>query len=353
MALRTVLIVLAVAGALWLVWEVRTVILLVVFSLLFAYLLAPLVAFIQRRATFGRSRELSRGLAIAIAYLVFFGAVSISVASIAPRVFQQLSQAAKQAPARLESVSANGQPFRTLYGRLERIGVSPALIERAASTVLSGIESGAQRLGTAFVHLATYLPWLVLIPILAFFLLKDAEAFRQGALGLMPAGCARRHATVLVDRIDDALAAYMRAQLGGCLIVGLLVGIGLALLGVPYAAILGVAAGVAEFVPLVGPFVIAVVSAGVAVLHSPMLAVWVLVFLGVLRVLEDYIIYPRLIGSNMHLHPLAVILAVFAGAEIGGAVGVLLSVPALAIAAASWRYLTESTECWQRDAERL
>jgi len=99
--------------------------------------------------------------------------------------------------------------------------------------------------------------------------------------------------------------------------------------------------------------VIAVVSAGVAVLHSPMLAVWVLVFLGVLRVLEDYIIYPRLIGSNMHLHPLAVILAVFAGAEIGGAVGVLLSVPALAIAAASWRYLTESTECWQRDAERL
>jgi predicted PurR-regulated permease PerM len=80
----------------------------------------------------------------------------------------------------------------------------------------------------------------------------------------------------------------------------------------------------------------------VAAVHAPILALWVLLFLAVLRVLEDYVIYPRLIGSNIHLHPLAVILAVLAGAELGGAVGVILSVPALAIASATYRYFVES-----------
>lgn len=340
--LRTVLLVLAALGALWLVYRLGTIILLVIFSLLFAYLIAPLVAFIQRRVTFGRARELGPGSAIGIAYLVVFGAIALSVALLAPRLVDQVSNAARQAPQRLESAAASGTPFSALYHRLEQLGLSPAILQRGVSTITSAIDSGARALGTASVHLATYLPWLIVIPIVAFFLLKDAANFRRGALGLVPAGRTRAHAEALLDRIDAALAAYIRAQLVACLIVGAIVGVGFTLLRVPYGAILGIAAGVAEFLPLVGPLVIAVVSAAVAAFHSPMLALWVLVFLGVLRVLEDYVIYPRLIGSNIHLHPLAVILAVLAGAELGGVVGVILSVPALAIAAATYHYFAET-----------
>jgi len=340
--LRTVLLVLAALGALWIVYKLGTIILLVIFSLLFAYLIAPLVAFIQRRVTFGRSRELGPGPAIGIAYLVVFGAIALAIALLAPRVVDQVSNAARQAPERLESAKASGAPFSALYGRLEQLGASPAIVERGVSTITSAVDSGAHALGTAFVHLAAYLPWLIVIPIVAFFLLKDAADFRRGALDFVPAGRTRAHVEALLDRIDAALAAYIRAQLVACLIVGALVGVGFTLLRVPYGAVLGIAAGVAEFLPLVGPVVIAVVSAAVAALHSPMLAVWVLVFLGVLRVLEDYVIYPRLIGSNIHLHPLAVILAVLAGAELGGVVGVILSVPALAIAAATYHYFAES-----------
>jgi predicted PurR-regulated permease PerM len=340
---RTVLIVLAVVGALWLVYELSTIILLVVFSFLFAYMIAPLVAFIRRRVTFGRSRPLAPGLAIGIAYLVILGAIALSVGWGVPRLLDQMAQAARQAPGRLESARANAEPFNALYGQLERFGLPPVLIQRGVSVITSAIETGMRALGTAFVRLATYVPWLVVIPIVAFFLLKDAPAFRRGALRLVPAGGPRTQAEELLGRIDAALAAYIRAQLVACLIVGAMVGVGLTLLRVPYAAILGLAAGVAEFVPLVGPLVIAVVSAVVAALHAPILAVWVLVFLGVLRVLEDYVIYPRLIGSNIHLHPLAVILVVLAGAELAGAVGVLLSVPALAIASATCRYFVEST----------
>jgi predicted PurR-regulated permease PerM len=181
-----------------------------------------------------------------------------------------------------------------------------------------------------------------LIPILSFFLLKDAQTLTHAIVGLLPERW-QSHAPALLDRMDTALAAYIRAQLVACLIVGAIVGVGFAVLRVPFAALLGVAAGIAEFVPLVGPLVIALVSAVIAAFHAPIDVLWVLLFLGVLRVLEDYVIYPRLVGSTVHMHPLGVILAVLAGGELGGVVGVLLSVPTLAIGSAVYRYVDESS----------
>ncbi len=338
---RTVLIVATVVGALWLVYQLSTLILLVIFSLLFAYLIEPLVVFVQRRVTFGRGRELSPAVAILSTYVVIFGLIWLVIVGVAPKVFEQVSEVAKRAPESVESARANGEPFKSVYLQVEQLGLSSTLVEHGVSTITSAIASAARRIGGAFVRLAAYVPWLVLIPILAFFLLKDATSFRTGALEFVPAD--KRHsAEDVLDRIDAALASYIRAQLVACLIVGAIVAVGLTVLRVPYGAVLGVVAGIAEFVPLIGPLVIAAVSAVVAAMHAPMLAVWVLVFFGVVRVVQDYVIYPRLIGSNIHLHPLAVIVAVLAGAELGGAVGVLLSVPVLAIVSSTYRYYVES-----------
>ena len=335
---RLVLVVLAVFGALWLVYALGTLILLLIFSVLFAYLVAPLVAFVQTRLAVGRRRrELPRGIAIGIAYLVIFGAVALLLAWVAPHVVDTV----KQAPQRMQTM--NGQPLSFIYRWLHLPGVSASMIDRAVSTAISAVEAGARQVATALVYLTAYLPWLVLIPILSFFLLKDAQTLTQATITLLPERW-RSDAVALLDRVDTALAAYIRAQLVACVLVGVIVGVGFAALGVPYAAVLGVAAGIAEFLPVVGPVVIALVSAVIGGVHAPMTAVWVLLFLGVLRVLEDYVIYPRLIGANVHLHPLAVILAVLAGGELGGVVGVLLSVPFLAIASAVYRYVSESGE---------
>jgi predicted PurR-regulated permease PerM len=335
--LSIVLLVLGVFALLGILFALRTLILLLIFSVLFAYLVVPLVAFVQRRLAVGRGRrEAPRALAIGIAYLALFGAIALVVAWVTPYV----SDAVKQTPQHMPA--ASGETWTVAYRWLQRVGVSPAVIDRAVSMTSSAIEAGAQRLATAFVHLAAYLPWLVLIPILSFFLLKDARALTEGAIGLVPARW-RSHAPVLLERMDDALSAYIRAQLLACLIVGAAVGIGFGLLRVPFAVILAVGAGLAEFVPLVGPLVVAAVSAAVAATRAPADALWVLLFLGVLRLLEDYVIYPRLVGSSVHLHPLAVILAVLAGGELGGIVGVLLSVPVLAIASTVYRYTRESS----------
>jgi predicted PurR-regulated permease PerM len=112
--------------------------------------------------------------------------------------------------------------------------------------------------------------------------------------------------------------------------------------------VLGVLAGVLEFIPLVGPFVLAAVAATIGALHAPMLAVWAIGVLGILRLIQDYAIYPRLIRRGIHLHPLAVILAVLAGAELGGIAGMFLAVPTAAIASVIYRHWRE----WHGNDER-
>jgi predicted PurR-regulated permease PerM len=336
--LRIVLTVLAVFAALWVAYELGTLIVMLVFSVLFAYLLAPIVGFVERRLLARtRRNDAPRGAAIAAAYIIVFGALMLLVAWIFPHVIQ----AARQVPQRIPSAALGGETF--LYSWLRVVGVSGAMVDRAASMATNVIEFVATQVGAEFVHLASYLPWLVLVPILAFFFLKDARVLTHGGIEILPRRW-RADAPALLDRVDMALAAYIRAQLVACVLIGAIVGLGFTALRVPFAAVLGVGAGLAEFVPLVGPLAVAAVSAGVAVMQSPLTAVWVLVFLGVLRVLEDYVIYPRLIGSQVHLHPLAVILAVLAGGELGGVVGVLLSVPCLAIAAAVYRHYVDPAE---------
>ena len=188
------------------------------------------------------------------------------------------------------------------------------------------------------------LPWLILIPILAFFLLKDAAGFRRTIVTALPHRI-RLRAHRLFEDLNATLAAYIRAQLLACVLIGSLCGIGFAVLGVPYAVLLGILAGVLEFIPLVGPLLLAVIASIIAALQAPLLALWVIGFLGIVRLVEDYVIYPRLIRHGLHLHPLAVILAVLTGAELDGVAGIFLAVPAVAIASVMFRHWLE----WRGD----
>jgi predicted PurR-regulated permease PerM len=335
--LRIVLVVVGVVGALWLVYALGALIVVLVFCILFAYLVAPLVVVFERRLVVGRGRgEMPRAVAITLAYLLILGALGLLVAWGAAHV----SNALGEAPQFMQTASA--RPFSIVSRWPQYLGVSPSAIDSAVSAVTGALETGVRRSAAALMHTATYLPWLVVIPIVSFFLLEDAELLTQTAIGLLPLHW-RVHAHALLDRIDLALAAYIRAQLVACLIVGAIVAAGFTLLRVPLASLLGVAAGLAEFVPLVGPLAIALMSATIAFMHSPIAALWVLLFLGVLRVVEDYVIYPRLVGSTVHLHPLLVVVAVLAGGELGGVIGVVLSVPFLATASAVYRYAVESS----------
>jgi predicted PurR-regulated permease PerM len=204
------------------------------------------------------------------------------------------------------------------------------------------VSATATEFATAALGYVVYIPWLVLIPILAFFLLKDAESFRRSALLMLPRGRWRWRGDEFFQDINSTLAAYIRAQLTACLFIGIICSLGFTVLELPGGLVMGVLAGVFEFVPLVGPVTIALLAALLAMFHAgPFNAFLVLLFLGVLRIVQDYVIYPRLIGQGIHLHPLAVIFAILAGEKLAGVAGIFLAIPVVAIITVSYRHWME------------
>jgi predicted PurR-regulated permease PerM len=343
------LLLLAVAGiGLWILHALGRLVIVLILAMFFAYVIAPLVDLAQRPIRVrGRSRRLQRAAAIAVVYLLFTGVAATGVALIWPHAARQVDAAIVNAPKYTESFHTWEHGWTRYYDRL-RIPIE--LRHSIDESVVGAGEAAAAYARGSIMTLAGVLsnvPWLILIPVLAFLLLKDGAAIRRTLLVALPHRIQLRGHR-LFEELNATLAAYIRAQLMACVVVGTLSGVGFALLGNPYAVLLGLVAGVLEFVPLVGPLIVAVLAVTIALLHDSTSAMWTAAFLIALRAVEDYVIYPRLIGRHIRLHSLAVILAVLAGAELGGIAGIFVAVPLLALVTVAVRHFL----AWRcRDAE--
>jgi predicted PurR-regulated permease PerM len=317
------------------------VLLLLVLSIFFAYLIAPLVELARRPVRVrGRERVMPRPLAIGVVYLLIFGTLVAAVFLLLPAAGEQLAQFREQSPGYYQGIKEYTQRLERLYQRLPPPWRGPVR-ERVLTAIEEGgvyVQANAQ---AATIYALTHAYWLVLIPVLAFFLLKDADNFRQSALRMLPRGRLRWRGDELFQDVNSTLAAYIRAQLIACLLIGVICTVGFMLLGVPYALVLGLVAGFFEFIPLAGPLAVAIIAVVVASFHSPGTATGTVLFLLVLRIVHDYVTYPRIIGSGIHLHPLAVILAILAGAELAGIPGIFLAIPVIAVLSVAYRHWLE------------
>jgi predicted PurR-regulated permease PerM len=339
--LQLLLIIVGVAFGLWALHRLASVVLVLILAALFAYVIAPLVHLAERPIRIaGRPRRLSRGAAVAVVYLLLAGSVAAAAALLLPSATAQADEIIARAPAYTQSILTWERGWSRYY---ERLRIPVELRTRIDQSVRSAGDAAIEYARGSVMTLVgtlSYVPWLVLMPILAFFLLKDAASLRRAVLKALPHhGQLRGHR--LLKELNATLAAYVRAQLLACVLVGTLCGVGFAMIGVPYAVLLGVLAGILEFIPLVGPLVLAAVAATVGALHAPILALWAVGFLGGLRLVEDYVIYPRLIRRGIQLHPLAVIVAILIGAELDGVAGMFLAVPTAAIASVVYRHWLE------------
>src|SRR5713101_3335846 len=337
--LRILVILLAVAGLLWVLYKLTTVILLVVLSVFFAYLVAPLVDLVQRPFRIrGHERMMPRALAIGIVYVVLFFGIGLAIYFLAPQLAAQFPEFKQQATAYYKTISGYTDRLNQYF---KQHRMPEGFVDAINRTALGLIAQGGGIASAAverMLGLIIYLPWLVLIPILSFFFLKDADAFRRSALAMLPRGRIRWRGDEFFQDVNSTLAAYIRAQLTACLLIGAVSSLGFALIGLPSPLVLGIMSGMLEFVPLVGPLTVAILAVLLALLHSGwVMALVVLLFLGVMRIVEDYVIYPRIIGVGIHLHPLAVILAILAGAELAGVAGIFLAIPVIAIITVSYR----------------
>jgi len=230
--LRILVILLAALGLLWVLYKLTTVILLVVLSIFFAYLVAPLVDLVQRPFRFGgRERMMPRALAIAIVYVVLFVGIGLAIYFLAPQLAAQFPEFKQQASAY----------FKTITGTTDRLNqyfkqhrMPEGVVKAVNDTFLGLIAQGGVIVSAAFermLGLIIYLPWLVLIPILSFFFLKDADSFRRSALAMLPRGRIRWRGDEFSQDVNSTLAAYIRAQLTACLLISVSSSPGFALIG--------------------------------------------------------------------------------------------------------------------------
>jgi len=334
---RTTLLILSlalgVAAALWTLYRLAGILLLMVFAVFFAYLVAPLVEKLRRAVTVrGRRLVLPRPAAIGVVYVFLFGSLAAAFVLVLPVLNSQLGELAREVPSYVTRAQVLWQSWQTGYESHALPQEVREAIDRAArQAVTDGGTYVTSELVPRLAGWLVYLPWLILVPILAFFLLKDAELLRKSSLRILPRGLLRSRGDVFLGELNDMLAAYIRAQVTACLLIGVVCSIGFLVIGVPYAVVLGITAGLLEFIPLAGPLTVGVLATGVAAFHSLGQAVAVLLFLVVLRAVQDYVVYPKIVGTGVRLHPLGVILAILCGAALGGLAGIFLAIPVVAV----------------------
>jgi predicted PurR-regulated permease PerM len=317
---------------------------LLLLSVFFAYLLAPAAAGIRRRVrTRDRNRPISRAAALGLLYAVLLVPAALAWRFSGDAIAHWVHVTAPDAVDRLFS-GANSRavdraimrsplPASTRLVLRERVELAIRYVEREARSTLHDL-----------IDAAPLAPWLAVAPILAFVLLTVAPGFQRSALRILPHGHLQWRAEEYVRDVNSALAGYVRAQTAAGVIVGAISVAGFALLKVPSAVSLGVAGGVLELIPALGPmtaFLVAITQAGDRLLA-------VIMFLAALRLVQDYVIYPRLVRRGMNLSTISVILTIWAGAVLGGAAGVVLAIPVAGFLTVSFRHWRE-----YRQLERL
>ena len=321
-------------------------VLLVVFlSFVVTYLIAPAVERLRHTAPVARSgRPLSRSLAV----LAIYGAVAAAVLPVWVLAGHRVGPALERMSALVPQHTARFiDQLRASEVWADSLGL-PAAIQDTVGTISRGVSRSVQYeargLATELSGIRRLVPWLSIVPVVAFLLLTRWTRFRRSTTRVLPTPHLQWRGNELLRNLNSLLAAYTRAQSLSGLVVGTLCWIGFAALGLPYPGTLALAAGLLEMVPLAGPLIVAVVATAMA----PDRVLPVLAFLLLLRIVQDYMVYPHLISQAMKLHPIAVVIALWAGAALGGLVGVCLAIPVVGMLQVTLRHWRE-----YRDIEAL
>ena len=319
-------------GALGLVYAVRQILLLVALSLFFAYLLFPLVRLTQRWLVS------SRPLAIAVVYVVVLATLGGAGTAVGPRLSIEVQGLAQKLPDLSKRIQS-GEMVGSLLARKGWEWRQTRDLDRLVQAHIGGI------VGYARQATAGLLKWLagawviVLIPILAFFILKDAERVTSAAISQLGH---RRHRGMWSGIAEDVhllLGQYVRALLLMALVTFVVWSAVFLTAGVPYALVLAAIGGAFEFIPVIGPLTAGVVAMGVSLFtgydHPWLLVLFILVWRGI----QDYGVSPLIMGRGIDIHPALVIVGVLAGGELAGVAGMFLSVPVIAAGRIVWRRL--------------
>ncbi|GAA0599208.1 AI-2E family transporter [Virgibacillus siamensis] len=294
----------------------------IIFAGLLYYILKPVVKL------FSKPKYMTKSLSILLVYIII-GILTFLVGHFAGSVIsQQFEQFSNQIPNKIEQLTKETKHLVN-SSQLESFSFQE-LKQKAVSyfgNLLNGIGSNISQIISLITGIATT---LVIVPFILFYFLKDDRQFASLIEKLIPKNYYEEGKTLLND-IDHTLSAYIIGQLTVAFVDGFLMYIGYLILGVPYAAILGIFVMITAIIPLIGPLLGIIPAIMLGLLQNPVMVIYIFILMIAVQQLEGNLISPQVLGKRLDLHPLTVILLLIVAGALYGFIGVLLAVPLYAV----------------------
>jgi predicted PurR-regulated permease PerM len=303
----------------WLLSHVAKALLTLVLAALLAFAANPIVSRLERM--------MPRALAVSVTFiggaLALVGLITVVVVTAVGQVQQLVHN--------LPSYSKRAQGLQPqLLNLLQHFGISSSQLNTLRENLVGYVQSiGTGAASSAFdlaTGLANLIIELILILILGIYLTANSGRITRWLREQAPAGQKGR-ADMTISIVNRVVGGYIRGTLVMALFIGTLVGVGMQVIGVPYAALLGVLAFFMEFIPVIGVLISGAACAAVAVTQSVVLALVVLGYFVVIHIIEGDVVGPKVMGRAIGVHPAVAVLALVAGSEVLGLWGALFGAP--------------------------
>ena len=301
------------------------------------FLVAALLAYLGDPITDRlEGRGMPRTLAVIIVFSLMFLMGLILLFILIPLLQDQISSLRDRLPQLINWLQNRALPWVTSTLGMEGSGFNLDAVRKTITenwhdmSSLLGIVLG--KIGHSGQFLLSWLAYLVLVPVVTFYLLRDWDILVDNVRGLIPK---RYEPTVtgLVQECDAVLAEFLRGQLLVMLSQGLIYSIGLWIVGLEFALLVGMLAGLVSFIPYLGA-IVGIGTAGILgylQFHDVIHMVFIALVFGIGHMMEGMVLSPMLVGDRIGLHPVAVIFAVMAGGQLFGFIGILLALPVAAV----------------------
>jgi predicted PurR-regulated permease PerM len=299
-----------------------------VIAFIISYLLHPLIQFIHKKG-------LKRAYAILLIYLLFFGGVSFGIYLLLPVFKEQLDDILKSFP---KVISLYDLLITKIHVNTSQM---PKFLHHRIDLVINGAEHWAintvDKSGKMAKHIINNFIFIVLIPVIVFYFLKDYKFLSSLLLKLIPTKW-RNETRELTHELDLTFGKYIRGQILVCILLFIFATIFFWIFRMKFALVLGLFIGITDLIPYFGPILGAIPALFLALSISYSMVLRVAIIIIVLQIIESNVLSPFIIGKSIHIHPIIIMFTLLVGGEIGGLAGLLISVPTLVIVISFVRY---------------
>ncbi|MEK7529975.1 MAG: AI-2E family transporter [Patescibacteria group bacterium] len=312
---RTIVTTLAILIGLGVLWFIRDILAIFFVALLLAALIDPFAHWFEHH-------KVPRGVGVIIVYILLLAIVTGAVILIVPPFVEQLGELVRNLGGTIGSAkdaAVQVQSFFEHYGLSENVENSVAGLQRGVADAISGIFS---TIAGVFGGIATF----ILVLVLAFYMVVEEGQAKRIFRHVTPKKY-RAYISSLMGRMQDKLGAWLRGQIILMVVVAALTYIGLLILGVKYALVLAIFAGVAEIVPYAGPIIAAIPAIGIGLTMSPLKAMLVAIIYFGIQQIENAVLTPKIMQKSVGLNPVVSLFALLVGFKLAGLVGALLAIP--------------------------